>query len=84
MAIDCSIITVSPTTVTSLGQNLKDVTVTNLSSTRSIYFGDWALTTSFFGVKLLPGASVFLGTHPGVLCAISEVDNAQLSVLFHL
>jgi len=83
MAIDCTIKTVSATTITSLGQNLKNVTVTNLSTANSVLFGDWGLTTSFYGVKLAPGQTVHLGTLPGILCALAITADTQISLLFN-
>lgn len=82
-SLDSKIITVTSSSITSLGQNLKSVTVTNLDSTNTIYFGDWALTTSFYGVRLLPGASVHLGNPAGVLCALASAGSPQLSMLFN-
>jgi hypothetical protein len=65
---------------TGAGQN---VTVTNLSTASSVLFGDWGLTTSFYGVKLAPGQSVHLGTLPGVLCALATTADTEISLLFN-
>lgn len=81
MSVNHANISVPANTVTFVAANPGQLTVTNTSSTATVYFGDPYVTASSYGVALYPLSSVHIGTLDNNIYAFST-SAATISILY--
>ena len=83
MAMNMDQISIPANTVTLVAGNVRQLTVTNTSTTSTIYLGEYGVSTTAYGVALAPGASVHIGDLPVNFYGYAT-SAAVLSILYIL